>query len=342
MYESREEPLSIPAAGLLLCEIAERYGIAAEELFRDSDLKRSARLSKSVCLTQSQMIEAAVQACLLTGEPGLGFPLGLQLRLHIHRFVFGTAALFTQTIRDTLRLFLQLARLHRVTNVPVLWEEGARAALTFDEQGDLGAARDVVLICVLTGFAQAAEDLAEGEPIERIDLTIAEPEYLPQFAHLPVTRKMHFGQPQNRLFGLANLLDLRVGEIKPADVERIKSQCEHELSALGRANLRHRVLTLLRNFPDRVPSLDEAATLLGSSSRTLKRRLADQGTSYSALSQEVWLARAEQYLLRTDESLEAIAERLGFSDAASFIRAFRRWTGQTPARYRALRRRSRS
>lgn len=332
----RMEHSVIPAAGLLLFEIAERYGVAAEELFTDPDMKSSALQSKSFRLTNSQMHAAVVRACLLTGEPGLGFPLGLQLRLYIHGFAFGAAALFAQTVRDGLRLYLQLARLHGFMMIPALWEDGERAALIFEDQGELGPAHEVVLLCILTGFAQAASDLAGDDAIERIDLAIGKPHYLPRFAHLPVTHKMHFGQTQSRLWGRPSLLDLRLNDIKPVDVERTKAQCERELSALGCANLRHRVLTLLRSSPDNIPSLGDAAAQLGVSPRTLKRRLAGLGTSYSALNGQIRLARAEQLLLRTNDSLEQIAETLGFADAPTFIRAFRRWKGLTPARYRAL------
>jgi AraC-like DNA-binding protein len=329
---------AIPAAGLLLSEIAERYGVAPEELFTDPDLKSSALRSKSVCLDNSQMHAAVVRACLLTGEPGLGFPIGLQLRLYIHGFVFGAGTLFAQTVRDALRLYLQLARLHGLSNVPVLWEDGERAALIFEGQGNLGPAHEVVLICILTGFAQAASDLAGHDAIERIDLAIAEPNYLPRFVHLPVTRKMRFGQTHSGLWGRSSFLDLRLSDIKPGDVERMKAQCEHELAALGHANFRHRVLTLLRSAPESAPSLDEAAAQLRVSPRTLKRRLAELGTSYSELTDQISLARAEQLLLRTDDSIDQVAEKLDFSDAPGFIRAFRRWTGLTPARYRALHR----
>lgn len=332
------EQSGIPAAGFLLCEVAERYGIAAEEIFRDADLKRAVLQSKSVRLTHTQITEAAERACRLTGEPGLGFPLGLLLRQQIHRFVFGSAAIFAQTIRDSLQLFLQLGRLQRLIHAPVLCEDGENAALVFHGQGEQGAAQDVILICMLTAFAQAADDIAGDYPIERVDLTIAEPAYVSRFAQLPITRKLRFGQAQNRVFGRARFLDLHVGDIQASDVERINAQCERELENLGCADLRRRVLTLLQTAPEDIPSLDAAAVRLGVSPRTLKRQLAGLGTSFSILRDQVIRARAEQLLLRDDDRLEQVAERLGLSDAPSFIRAFRRWTGLTPARYRALRR----
>jgi AraC-like DNA-binding protein len=67
--------------------------------------------------------------------------------------------------------------------------------------------------------------------------------------------------------------------------------------------------------------------------RTLKRRLAEQETSYTELLDHARHARALE-LLRGDTSAEEVSSQLGYSDAANFTRAFRRWTGKSP---RALR-----
>ncbi len=68
------------------------------------------------------------------------------------------------------------------------------------------------------------------------------------------------------------------------------------------------------------------------SKRTLTRKLTEQGTSYSRLLEEARCDRALE-LLRSALSLEQIAERLGYSDAANFGRAFRRWTSKSPRTY---------
>ncbi len=85
------------------------------------------------------------------------------------------------------------------------------------------------------------------------------------------------------------------------------------------------------------PSAMEAASRLNVSERTLHRRLAREGLSYSAL---VDKAREEQarYLLSTSSlSLERISDLVGFAEATSFSRAFKRWTGMSPTGYRKLR-----
>lgn len=93
-------------------------------------------------------------------------------------------------------------------------------------------------------------------------------------------------------------------------------------------------LVLRAYLPDGSPDIGLAAGLTGSSVRTLQRRLAEGGTSYSQLLEELRHDLA-LYLLR-DPDLQAseISRELGYRDPAIFTRAFRRWTGQTPSQYR--------
>jgi AraC-like DNA-binding protein len=69
-------------------------------------------------------------------------------------------------------------------------------------------------------------------------------------------------------------------------------------------------------------------------SRTLRRKLEAEGTSYSILLAKVRQALAEDYLKTTLLSTEDIAAALGFSDTASFRHAVKRWTGLTPVNFR--------
>jgi AraC-like DNA-binding protein len=82
-------------------------------------------------------------------------------------------------------------------------------------------------------------------------------------------------------------------------------------------------------------SLTALAKALHVSPRTLRRRLTECGVPYKTLLDEVRREVALREVARNIESLDALAERLGFSEASTFYRAFKRWTGTTPARYRA-------
>lgn len=76
-----------------------------------------------------------------------------------------------------------------------------------------------------------------------------------------------------------------------------------------------------------------AAKALGMSTATLRRRLSEAGSSFRAVSSDARRATAES-LLVTGQSLDEIAERLGFSDVRSFRRACQTWFGASPAAYR--------
>ena len=95
-------------------------------------------------------------------------------------------------------------------------------------------------------------------------------------------------------------------------------------------------LRLEEGFPD----LGRAAGMAGMSVRTLQRRLADEGTSYSRLVDEVRFGMALRRLGAPDTKLIEIAFDLGYSDPAHFTRAFRRWTGVAPREFRRRRTRS--
>jgi AraC-like DNA-binding protein len=82
------------------------------------------------------------------------------------------------------------------------------------------------------------------------------------------------------------------------------------------------------------PGLAEVARALRLSSRTLQRRLADAGTSLSAVVEEVRQERARALVADRAVPLGEIAFRLGYSDMAPFLRAFKRWTGRTAGQFR--------
>jgi AraC-like DNA-binding protein len=89
----------------------------------------------------------------------------------------------------------------------------------------------------------------------------------------------------------------------------------------------------------KLPDLDAIAGTLGVSERALRRRLTAAGTSFRALADGVLAPLAKQYLHGTTLSVAAVAERLGYSEPGSFVRAFRRWTGTTPDAFRGDQRR---
>ncbi len=77
------------------------------------------------------------------------------------------------------------------------------------------------------------------------------------------------------------------------------------------------------------------ARRLAMSVATLRRRLEDEGTTFSDIVEDMRRRLAEQYLSKPRPAVSEIAFLLGFSDVASFDRAFKRWTGVSPTKYRS-------
>ena len=80
---------------------------------------------------------------------------------------------------------------------------------------------------------------------------------------------------------------------------------------------------------------ETVARRLNLSTRTLQRRLQNEGSSFKALLTEVRSELADQYLRDGRHSLSEIAFLLGFSELSAFSRAFRRWRGVSPSQYRS-------
>ncbi len=111
------------------------------------------------------------------------------------------------------------------------------------------------------------------------------------------------------------------------------------LSALEtQASMRERVrAVLLEALPAGSSSIDAVAQRLAVSKRSLQRQLSDESVGFQEVLSEVRQSLAQHYLSRTNISAGEISWLLGFQESNSFIRAFRSWTGTTPAAYRQAR-----
>src|SRR5262249_7722866 len=93
------------------------------------------------------------------------------------------------------------------------------------------------------------------------------------------------------------------------------------------SQLRQQVASQLSNQGLRVQRIARA---MGLSSRTLQRRLSDENMTFQGFVEQTRRSLALIHLANEKESLEGIAQKLGYSNAGAFNRAFKRWTGLTP------------
>jgi AraC-like DNA-binding protein len=157
------------------------------------------------------------------------------------------------------------------------------------------------------------------------------------------------GEP-TRLFGCAVRFGARASEIHfdPAvlQLRQARADC-HLLAVLTRyadsllatipapdALVGRVRAAILRQVPRELPALDATAKALDVPERTLQRHLAAAGFSYRGLVDEARRELALRYLGNAGLSVTDVGYLLHFSEPASFHRAFRRWTGQSPLEYR--------
>ena len=111
-------------------------------------------------------------------------------------------------------------------------------------------------------------------------------------------------------------------------------QCEVRQEALRQqGTVSDRVLSLLHQQPGKA-SLENVADRLHMSPRTLIRKLKQENTRFQQLLDQTLSRRAAQLLSLPHYTVAAVAEDLGYTDVASFRRAFRRWFGTSPGHFR--------
>ena len=102
-----------------------------------------------------------------------------------------------------------------------------------------------------------------------------------------------------------------------------------------RNSVTDRIRRLLRSrLHDELPSLEEVARTLAMTPQTLSRRLREEGKGFQALKDDLRRDTAIELLQRSELTLLDVAVQLGFSEASTFHRAFKKWTGVAPGEYR--------
>jgi len=127
--------------------------------------------------------------------------------------------------------------------------------------------------------------------------------------------------------------------LRQADAKLLRTLEEHALTLMTGLDedeaLPQRVKKALRLLlKDGLPRKERVAEQCNMTLRTLQRHLQQAGTSYQQSLDQLRQELAEHYLLRSDLAIQDIASYLGFTEARSFHRSFKGWTGQTPGQFR--------
>jgi AraC-like DNA-binding protein len=291
----------------VLVEHGRAHGLPARALLAGTGL-RPADLETETEVTARQELRAVrnLQACLGTEA---GAAVGERYRAETFG-VFGYAILTSRTVLDALNVALRFVDLSYAFAIPTATIVGNRVVGTLDGSSlprdvrTFLVHRDATAVhCILRDLVPGGVGAATrlGEETATIGFDAAE-----------LTRPV--ATRDARALALAEELCRRVVSLR-----RARHGFAQDVRVL-----------ITQRLTDGAP-MASTCTELGLSERTLRRRLAEQGTSYRQLLDEVRSALATELLAtRSSLPLEVIASRLGYASSTALIHAHRRWTGRTP------------
>jgi AraC-like DNA-binding protein len=147
---------------------------------------------------------------------------------------------------------------------------------------------------------------------------------------------LEFSAKQNGIWFARDVFEQKLEGANPELARHNDEIVVRYLAQMQKQNLRARVhAALIEQLPHGEPSQEKVAAALHMSPRNFQRKLAEEGSSYTELLNDTRRDLALSYVRDPGYSLGEITYLLGFSDASSFNRAFKRWTGQSPSAYRS-------
>jgi AraC-like DNA-binding protein len=323
-----------------LLALARERGLDDDALLREAGIAREL-LADPRAAVPVERVHALVGSIM---ERTADAALGLDAGRHYHLATFGllgAVAAVTPTMRDVIQLFVDYAHLTFTFFLLEFDDHDLRdARLYLVDDGDLGGLRRFYLDRELAFVAEMGRTFWPDNHrtiMRGFEFDYPEPPEAERYRAI-FPSAVRFGAA--RAAAAADFTDDRPrADANPLGLDLLK---EHLRSFAGSAcdgddvvDGVRREITLAVTGRRRLPDVVTAAARFGLSERALRRRLTAQGTSFRALTDEVLAPLAKRYLRDSTLSVADVAERVGYSEPASFVRAFRRWTGTTPDAFRS-------
>jgi AraC-like DNA-binding protein len=241
--------------------------------------------------------------------------------------------LHTKTLDEALRRALRFLAVVAEDPAPELRVAGNRAEIVLEEPGPAKSAFAYRTFGIIV-HGVACWLVGRRLPLLAVDFRCPpprSPEYR-SFFGAPV----HFGRPETRFVLDASLLALAPIRDEHALREFLREAPAKLLAPYhDEAGLTAKVHACLRRQNANAwPSLEELAAEMRAPASTLRHRLAAEGQTYRAIKDEIRRSLAIERLSRTRVNVADIAADLGFAEPSAFHRAFRKWTGKSPAEFR--------
>jgi AraC-like DNA-binding protein len=323
----------------LLVQLASEHGLAPEQALRDTGIDASVLIDPRAEITSVQELQLVRNLVARLGHvPALGLEAGLRYHLSAYG-IWGFALLSSPNFRavaDVVSRFLDLSYAF------VRFELGDENGAFWVDMDDSGIPADTRTFLLERDLAACCNVLRElrpgGLPIRELRLRRSAPAYARRFADIAGVMPIFDADRNGARFDLVDV-DAPLPQANPLMSRMCLQQCQQLLARRQeRSGLAGQVRERLLQTPGVLPDAATVARDLLMSERSLRRRLEAEDTSFRVLADEVRQTLAEELLTTADLKLEEVAQRLGYSEPASLIHAFKRWKGVTPSAYRAQRR----
>lgn len=339
MSEPLAEPLADGVArgaasvGLLV-GLAAEHGVPAAACLRGSGIPAERLGDPFLEIAAGQeLVVVRNLVARLGARPALGLEAGRRYRLTAYG-IWGYALLASRTLRKATEVGLRYLDLTFAFNRFEAEEEGGELRVVLDDRAIPDDCRQFLVERDAAAAVAIHRDLSsEPIPLRRVTFRFPPPPYAARFREFfpgPVL----FYAARNSIALDAAWADRPLPQANEQTARLCEEQCRELLARRrARTGVSERVRQRLLR-PGAPAAMEPVAAALGMAPRTLRRRLADEGTSFRRLLDEVRETLAEEMLSRR-MAVEQVAERLGYAEPASFIHAFKRWKGVPPGAFRA-------
>jgi AraC-like DNA-binding protein len=315
--------------------VMEARGFSRQDCLLGSGILLSQLEAADVRITLQQELAFYRNTLELTGDPHIGLKLG-EPYIPQRYGLFGYALLSAATFRHALILTESFGSLTFSFFTLRFGVAGKRAWFSMSEPPpikqelvDLYLDRD--LSAAVVDFSEIME---EPLPLEEVHLT-HDGHGQCQAYREHFGCDVRFSAEVGKLLFSSAILDKPLPLSDPESSRHLQQQCQlliAKMTAQGHFVDDVRMLVLAR--PGFFPDIDHVAEKLRMSTRTLRRRLKAEGSSYRELLDEIRFGLAREYLGTTNLPLEEISVLLGYTEPGSFSHAFRRWSGESPRDWR--------
>jgi AraC-like DNA-binding protein len=295
-----------------------------ETLFNDSE----ALITR---VQEMKLIENLMMA--LPNEQALGFRLGLQYSVSTFG-VWGFAMRTSRTLREASVIALRYQPLSTAYCCLTQHEDNGNFSIRLDPSSIPPPFRQFLLERdIATGTNLINELSLAGVKLSKIEFQGPPPEHAAEIETL-INIKPNYNCAHNLLSVTTEEADRILPTYDSQLVRLMSDQCHRQLEHRAQTGFSGQVRQQILGPLGLVASLEEVAKALAMSPRSLRRKLEAENTNYKNLLDQERQQIAQQLLRGSKMKLDELAFHLGYTDTASFSRAFRRWKGCSPGEYR--------